>query len=192
MSDDHVSVEFNGVKIMKVVTSQSETIQAKQFEANNYFTSMEIAFDGGLDITDRNNINKVIQSAALANALCTANNRRNEWRDGLAPRVGTSAAGYLEAQAGNIDGNTMYRPENIIDPKAMGKLTMDLVKKVKEALVGVQVSEKMAVDSKQVEEQTTAATTKTIESTPAPASAPKRRVNPARSASPATNQEVVS
>lgn len=191
MSEDNTHIEMKGAFITKVSTSQSETVQAKQFEGNTYFTSMEVSFGSGLDITDAKSINKVIQAATLANALCTANNRRNQWRDGLAPRVGTSATGYLEANAGNLGASNLYKAENIVDPKALGKFTSDLMIKLNTALGNVQAAEKLATPEpvQAPAEAVKPATDKPAEAAPAPT---KRRVNPARTSTAATNQEVVS
>lgn len=195
MSD--VEIEMNGIKIMKITTSQSETVQAKQFEGNSYFTSMEVDFGTGLDLSDVKNFTKVLHAAGLANTLCTLNNRRCEWRDGLAPRTGASAAGYLEANKIALASDKMYTMDNVIDAKNLGKFAMTLRQKLLDTLNGAVVASVATnITKENVAEAGPAPSAPSPEAEESPkavAPAAKRRVNPARTATPTntTEQKVV-
>ena len=124
------SITIVGGKITKIVSSQSETIQAKQFEPNHYFTSLEYSLTEGLDINDNTTLGKVVNIATLLNSLCAINNRKCAWRDGLGPRIGSSAAAYFANNKDALANDRSFTPTNIVEPKDLPRFTMDLKTKI--------------------------------------------------------------
>jgi len=108
-------IKEDDIRIRKVVTSQSETVQAKQYEPNQYFTSMELDFGDGISLTDAKGVRAIMKAVELANILCTNNNRKNEWRDGIAPRIGISAEQYTVANP----NDKVFVLDNVIKPAEM-------------------------------------------------------------------------
>lgn len=118
-------------RITKITVSQSETVKVRDYEPNNYFTAMDMHFDMGLDIMDPQTLSKVVYAAGVLNTLCTINNRKCAWRDGIAPKVGTSALAYAEHSK---EASNIFNPASITDPKNIAQYLSDMRGKLANAM----------------------------------------------------------
>jgi len=178
MSDDSKSlvdtittvVKDNQVYITEVTTSQSETRQKAQFENNAYFTSMKLEFPGGINLTDVNDLKRMISAVQTTNALCTSNNRKCQIRDGINPTIGNTVTAAINQ--GNADG--FLKPEDIVAPSKLTQFIQghlqNLVKIIQQ--MGINVTTGAGGHNAQPPVE--------IEVPPPPPAATKRK-NPARS-----------
>jgi len=171
-----VTVENGQIKVKKLVTSHSETVQVRQYEPNQYFTSLELDLGDGVGLMDVKSLQAIMKAIELANTLCANNNRKSQWRDGCAPRIGASA----EQFATQVPNSSMFDPANIVKPEDLNKHINKTIGEFKKILGIEGVKAKMTTD-----------TTKESEENPAPEKAPikKKRSNPARKAQATTPAE---
>ncbi len=172
-----MSAKDGRILITELVTSHAETRQLIDFAPNAYFNSIKLNYQGGLDITNMQDLKTLVLSTQVANAICASGNRKAQIRDGIKPMIGTSAAKQLAA-----DGpDALINKDTIIKPEELTNYIGGNIKKLVSVLSQVGVCKDLN-DIGAAESSPKKAASEPVNNTP------KKRVNPRRTKTPPQKQ----